>query len=39
MNILEVEGVSQQRGGCQLNDLSVQIPAGYICGYVGQNGA
>lgn len=39
MNILEVEGLSKQRGGFQLNDISFQIPAGYICGYVGQNGA
>ena len=39
MNILEVRGLQKKYKDFSLEDISFELPAGYICGYVGQNGA
>ena len=38
-NIMEVRGLSKNYGGFVLNDLSFDLPAGYIMGLIGPNGA
>lgn len=37
--MLKMDGVSKRLGSFSLKDISFEIPAGYICGLVGQNGA
>lgn len=37
--MVEVNAVSKQLGTFHLEDISFALPAGYICGLVGQNGA
>ncbi len=39
MNTLEVCGLQKNYKDFCLKDISLELPAGYICGYVGQNGA
>ncbi|MDE7477937.1 MAG: ABC transporter ATP-binding protein [Lachnospiraceae bacterium] len=39
MNLLQAEHLFKRLGTFQLNDISFALPAGYICGLVGQNGA
>ena len=37
--MLKVNNLSKELGNFQLNDISFSLPAGYICGLIGQNGA
>lgn len=37
--MLKMDGVSKRLGSFSLKDISFEVPAGYICGLVGQNGA
>lgn len=37
--MLKMNGVSKRLGSFSLKDISFEVPAGYICGLVGQNGA
>ena len=39
MNLLEVRNLSKNYKSFQLQDISFDLPAGYIMGYVGRNGA
>lgn len=39
MNTLEVCRLQKKYKDFSLEDISLELPAGYICGYVGQNGA
>ena len=39
MNILEIENLSKHYKGFSLKNIQLIIPAGYIFGFVGQNGA
>lgn len=39
MNLLEVKGLCKNYKGFSLQDISFELPAGYIAGYVGKNGA
>ena len=39
MELLEVKGLCKSYGGFALRDISFSLPAGYIMGYIGQNGA
>lgn len=39
MNILEVKNLTKMRDGFCLNQISLELPEGYIMGYAGQNGA
>lgn len=39
MNMLEVCGLEKRYKDFTLENISLKLPAGYICGYVGQNGA
>lgn len=38
-NILEIRGLNKEYKNFSLKDINLTIPAGYIMGYVGQNGA
>ncbi len=37
--LVEVKGVSKRLGSFQLENISLELPAGYICGLIGPNGA
>ncbi len=37
--LVEVKGVSKRLGSFQLKNISLELPAGYICGLIGPNGA
>ena len=39
MALLEVKGLCKHYKTFDLKDISLSLPAGYICGYVGRNGA
>lgn len=39
MNILEIRNLSKNYKGFTLQDINLNLPKGYIMGYVGQNGA
>lgn len=39
MNLLEVKDLCKNYSGFQLQNISFELPRGYIAGYVGQNGA
>ena len=38
-NILEVRGLFKQYDGFALNDVSFDLPSGFIMGFIGPNGA
>lgn len=37
--LITLKGVSKQLGTFKLNDISLELPEGYICGLIGPNGA
>lgn len=39
VNLLQIDHLTKRFGTFELNDISVALPPGYICGLVGQNGA
>lgn len=39
MNTLEVKGLEKKYKGFALEQITFELPKGFICGYVGQNGA
>lgn len=39
MNAIELNRVTFEQGGLQLNDISFQVPEGYVTGFIGTNGA
>lgn len=39
MNLLQAENLSKKIGNFRLNNISFEIPAGYLCGLIGENGA
>ncbi|EHJ06977.1 phenol-soluble modulin export ABC transporter ATP-binding protein PmtA [Staphylococcus simiae] len=39
MNAIELNGVTFEQGGLQLNDITFQVPEGYVTGFIGTNGA
>jgi ABC-2 type transport system ATP-binding protein len=38
-NVLEINHLSKRYPGFSLNDISFSFPAGFIMGFVGQNGS
>lgn len=39
MNALEIKNLAKRFSSFELNNISLQLPCGYIMGYIGQNGA
>ena len=39
MNAIELKGVNKKLGSFAIQDLSLTVPMGTICGLVGENGA
>jgi ABC-2 type transport system ATP-binding protein len=39
MNTLEVKGLEKKYKDFTLENITLELPKGFICGYVGQNGA
>ncbi|MBO1198339.1 ABC transporter ATP-binding protein [Staphylococcus simiae] len=39
MNAIELNAVTFEQGGLQLNDITFQVPEGYVTGFIGTNGA
>ena len=39
MNTLEVKGLEKKYKDFALQNITLELPKGFICGYVGQNGA
>lgn len=39
MNLLQAENLCKKMGSFRLNNISFEIPAGYLCGLIGENGA
>lgn len=39
MNALEIENLNKKLNGFNINNINLELPKGYILGYIGQNGA
>lgn len=39
MNALEIENLNKKLNGFNINNIKLELPKGYILGYIGQNGA